>query len=63
MESGEYLPSEKERVRYSIEITREMFFLTKDKVSSVWNVYIPKNMQLKDQEEIVLSASSYGLMA
>jgi len=34
MESGEYLPSEKERVRYSIEITREMFFLTKDEVSS-----------------------------
>ena len=39
-----------------------MSFFTKDKVSGAWTVYFLKK-QLKDQEERVISASSYGLMA
>ena len=41
-----------------------MSFFTKDKeVSSAQNINFPTKKQLKDQEERVLSASSYGLMA
>jgi len=39
-----------------------MSFFTNDKVSGAGTVYFLKK-QLKDQEERILSASSYGLMA
>ena len=38
-------------------------YFSNNKVSSAWNIYIPKKKVSKGQEEIVLSASSYGLMA
>jgi len=39
------------------------FFFTKDKVSGACTVLFSEEASLKDQDERVLSASSYGLMA